>query len=116
VRPRDVRTWVALHDATHQVQFATAPWLREHMRGLLSQLVATPLSAPGLSTLAEVFAVLGRIVRGQASMVDLIRDEGMRTALTDASAILSLLEGHADVVMDEVGLSAIPSVRKLRRR
>ncbi|RAE93657.1 cytoplasmic protein, partial [Burkholderia multivorans] len=116
VRPRDFRMWVALHEATHQVQFATAPWLREHMRGLLSQLVATPLSAPGLSTLAEVFAVLGRIVRGQASMVDLIRDEGMRTALTDASAILSLLEGHADVVMDEVGLSAIPSVRKLRRR
>ncbi len=112
VRPRDFRMWVALHEATHQVQFATAPWSREHMRGLLSQLVATPLSAPGLSTLAEVFAVLGRIVRGQASMVDLIRDEGMRTALTDASAILSLLEGHADVVMDEVGLSAIPSVRK----
>ncbi|PAK94039.1 cytoplasmic protein [Brevibacterium casei] len=116
VRPRDFRMWVALHEATHQVQFATAPWLREHMRGLLSQLVATPLSAPGLSTLAEVFAVLGRIVRGQASMVDLIRDEGMRTALTDASAILSLLEGHADVVMDEVGLSVIPTVRKLRRR
>ncbi|KZE22534.1 zinc-dependent metalloprotease [Brevibacterium casei] len=116
VRPRDFRMWVALHEATHQVQFATAPWLREHMRGLLSQLVATPLSAPGLSTLAEVFAVIGRIVRGQASMVDLIRDERMRTALTDASAILSLLEGHADVVMDEVGLSVIPSVRKLRRR
>lgn len=116
VTPKDFRMWVALHEATHQVQFATAPWLREHMRSLLSQVVATPLQAPGLSTIAEVFAVLGRIVRGQASMVDLIRNEGMRAALTDASAILSLLEGHADVVMDEVGLGVIPSVGKLRRR
>ena len=116
VDPRDFRMWVALHEATHQVQFATAPWLREHMRGLLSQFVSTPLSTPGWSTVAEVFATFGRIIRGQASMVDLITNEGMKTALTDASAILSLLEGHADVVMDEVGIGVIPSVRKLRRR
>ncbi|MDN5656799.1 zinc-dependent metalloprotease [Brevibacterium sandarakinum] len=116
VPPRDFRMWVALHEATHQVQFATAPWLREHMRSLLSQVVATPLKAPGISGLADVLATVGQIVKGDASMVDLIRDEGMRSALDEATAILSLLEGHADVVMDEVGIQVIPSVRKLRRR
>ena len=116
VSPRDFRMWVALHEATHQVQFATAPWLREHMRSLLSQVVATPLKAPGIRGLADVFSTVGQIVKGDASMVDLIRDEGMRSALDEASAILSLLEGHADVVMDEVGIQVIPSVRKLRRR
>lgn len=116
VSPRDFRMWVALHETTHQVQFATAPWLREHMRSLLSQVVATPLKAPGFSGIADVFSTVGRIVKGEASMVDLIRDEGMRSALDEASAILSLLEGHADVVMDEVGIGVIPSVRKLRRK
>ncbi|GAA1535921.1 MULTISPECIES: zinc-dependent metalloprotease [Brevibacterium] len=116
VSPRDFRMWVALHEATHQVQFATAPWLREHMRSLLSQVVATPLKAPGIRGLADVFSTVGQIIKGDASMVDLIRDEGMRSALDEASAILSLLEGHADVVMDEVGIQVIPSVRKLRRR
>lgn len=116
VPPRDFRMWVALHEATHQVQFATAPWLRDHMRSLLSQVVATPLKAPGISGLADVLATVGQIVKGDASMVDLIRDEGMRSALDEATAILSLLEGHADVVMDEVGIQVIPSVRKLRRR
>lgn len=116
VSPRDFRMWVALHEATHQVQFATAPWLREHMRSLLSQVVATPLKAPGFSGVADVFVTLGRIVKGEASMVDLIQDDGMRSALDEASGILSLLEGHADVVMDEVGIEVIPSVRKLRRK
>lgn len=116
VSPRDFRMWVALHEATHQVQFATAPWLREHMRSLLSQVVATPLKAPGIRGLADTFSTVGQIVKGNASMVDLIRDEGMRGALDEATAILSLLEGHADVVMDEVGIEVIPSVRKLRRK
>ena len=39
VDQRDFRMWVALHEATHQVQFATAPWLREHMRTMLSGAV-----------------------------------------------------------------------------
>ncbi|MGC2940379.1 MULTISPECIES: zinc-dependent metalloprotease [unclassified Brevibacterium] len=116
VDPRDFRMWVALHEATHQVQFATAPWLREHMRTLLSGAVSTRLTMPGVGGIVDLFATFGRIIKGEASIVDLIRDENMRTALDEATAILSLLEGHADVVMDEVGAGVIPSVRRLRRR
>lgn len=116
VNSRDFRMWVALHEATHQVQFATAPWLREHMRSLLARVVATPLKAPGFGGVVDLFSVVGRIIKGDASMVDLIRDEDMREALDGASAILSLLEGHADVVMDEVGAEVIGSVRSLRRK
>ncbi|RBP63102.1 putative hydrolase/coenzyme F420 biosynthesis associated uncharacterized protein [Brevibacterium sanguinis] len=113
---RDFRMWVALHEATHQVQFAAAPWLRDHMRELLSRLVSAPLRSPSFSSLAEVFATAARIVRGEASMLDFVTDEDMRSALAEASAVLSLLEGHADVVMDEVGRDAIGSVGTLRRR
>ena len=116
VDERDFRMWVALHEATHQVQFATAPWLRDHMRSLLSGAVSTRVKMPGVGGIVELFATLGRIVKGEASLVDLIRDEEMRAALDEATAILSLLEGHADVVMDEVGAGVIPSVRKLRRK
>lgn len=116
VDPRDFRMWVALHEATHQVQFATAPWLREHMRALLSRVVATPLKLPGFGGVVDLCSVVARIIRGEASIVDLIRDDDMREALNEASAILSLLEGHADVVMDEVGVGVIGSVRTLRRK
>jgi coenzyme F420 biosynthesis associated uncharacterized protein len=116
VDPRDFRMWVALHEATHQVQFATAPWLREHMRTLLSGVVSTRVKMPGVGGIVDLFATIGRIIKGDASLVDLIRDEDMRASLDEATAILSLLEGHADVVMDEVGAGVIPSVRKLRRK
>ena len=116
VDARDFRMWVALHEATHQVQFATAPWLREHMRSLLSGVVSTRVRMPGVGGIVDLFATVGRILKGEASLVDLIRDEEMRAALDEATAILSLLEGHADVVMDEVGAGVIPSVRRLRRK
>ncbi|WP_209372201.1 zinc-dependent metalloprotease [Brevibacterium renqingii] len=116
VDARDFRMWVALHEATHQVQFATAPWLRDHMRSLLSGVVSTRVGMPELGGIVDLFATVGRILKGEASLVDLIRDEEMRAALDEATAILSLLEGHADVVMDEVGADVIPSVRRLRRK
>src|SRR5699024_12622349 len=110
VDARDFRMWVALHEATHQVQFATAPWLRDPMRSRLSGVVSTRVRMPGVGGIVDLFATVGRILKGEASLVDLIRDEEMRAALDEATAILSLLEGHADVVMDEVGAGVIPSV------
>ena len=113
---RDFRMWVALHEATHQVQFATAPWLRSHLRSLLSRVVARPLRMPDSGGVVELFSVIADIITGRASLVDLIRDADMRAALDEASAVLSLLEGHADVVMDEVGREVIGSVASLRRK
>jgi coenzyme F420 biosynthesis associated uncharacterized protein len=31
--------WVSIHEITHAVQFAGAPWLREHLAGMLSELI-----------------------------------------------------------------------------
>src|SRR5699024_1742691 len=102
VDARDFRMCGALREATHRGQFATAPWLREHMRSLLSGVVSTRVRMPGVGGIVDLFATVGRILKGEASLGDLIRDEEMRAALDEATAILSLLEGHADVVMDEV--------------
>src|SRR5699024_2995636 len=116
VDARDFRMCVALHEATHQVQFATAPWLREHMRSLLSGVVSTRGSMPGGGGIVDLFATVGRRRTGAPSPAGLMPAEEMRAALDEATAILSLLEGHADVVMDEVGAGVIPSVRRLRRK
>ena len=32
--------WVAIHEVTHAVQFSGAPWLREHLGGMLRELLA----------------------------------------------------------------------------
>ena len=37
--PRTVLRWIALHEVTHAVHFSAAPWLREHLRGLATELI-----------------------------------------------------------------------------
>ncbi|WP_349827181.1 zinc-dependent metalloprotease [Brevibacterium litoralis] len=91
VRPRDFRLWVALHERTHQVQFAASPWLAGVLRGHISALLADP------SRLVEPSEI------------------GGDPRFAQLTTLMSLLEGHADVVMDAVPTSAIPTGATLRR-
>jgi coenzyme F420 biosynthesis associated uncharacterized protein len=117
--PSDFRLWVCMHEETHRVQFTAVPWLREHMvervRTLATDLVPDPES------LQETLSRLGRqlpdaLRSGGAGLTDLITSPEQRAELAQVTAVMSLLEGHADVVMDEVGPSVIPSVAHIRRR
>jgi len=120
VDPHDFRLWVCLHEETHRVQFTAVPWLRDHMRGLIAQFVdATELDATSVSRfLSEGLPELVRILRGdsQASIAELFQNERQRAVVDQLTGIMSLLEGHADVVMDGVGPEVIPSVAEIRTK
>lgn len=109
--PRDFRLWVCLHEETHRVQFTAVPWMREHIRGELAALLdtvePTSLFGGGLSRIADV-------VRGEGSLLDLVGTPEQRQILDRVTGLMSLLEGHADVVMDGVGPAVIPSVARIR--
>ena len=51
-----------------------------------------------------------------AGLLELIQTPEQREALAGLTAVMSLLEGHADVVMDEVGPQVIPTVSLIRER
>ena len=120
VYPHDFRLWVCLHEETHRVQFTAVPWLRDHMRSLIGEFVdATELDASAVSQfVSDGLGELVRIVRGesQASLAELFQNEQQRTVVDKLTGIMSLLEGHADVVMDGVGPTVIPSVAEIRRK
>jgi coenzyme F420 biosynthesis associated uncharacterized protein len=120
VDPHDFRLWVCLHEETHRVQFTAVPWLRDHMRSLIGEFVdATELDASAVSRFAsEGLGELVRILRGdsQASLADLFQNDHQRSVVDQLTGIMSLLEGHADVVMDGVGPEVIPSVAEIRRK
>lgn len=45
--PARVLDWIALHESTHAIQFAAAPWLRDHLGGLVRTLLAeSPIRLP----------------------------------------------------------------------
>jgi coenzyme F420 biosynthesis associated uncharacterized protein len=120
VDPRDFRLWVCLHEETHRVQFTAVPWLREHLLSEMAGLVASadldPAKVAGM--LRDGIERVGRLVKGdsEVSLLDLLQSPEQKQAVERLTAAMSLLEGHADVVMDGVGPSVIPSVAKIRSK
>ena len=108
--------WVALHEITHALQFGGVPWLREHLTGLVGQLlVAIDVNPSGLLRLPDASDLRG--------LLDRVREDGLafvavgperRGALESAQAFMALLEGYAEHVMDAVGASLLTDLEAMR--
>lgn len=111
----DFRLWVCLHEATHAVQFAAAPWLADHLATLTRELLAN-LEREAEGSAARFISWLSTTVRGRddTPITEAILPEDMQAAMARISAIMALLEGHADVVMDAISPARMPSVRRIR--
>lgn len=120
VDPTDFRLWVCLHEETHRVQFTAVPWMRDHVHGEIAALIETvevdPAKLAGM--VGEGVKRLGDLVRGndEVSLLDLVQTPEQREVVDRITAVMSLLEGHADVVMDGVGPEVIASVAEIRRK
>ncbi|QDP98559.1 zinc-dependent metalloprotease [Microlunatus elymi] len=118
--PADFRLWVCLHEETHRVQFTAVPWLREYLNDQVEQIVGTTDLEPGvvLEMIKNAVGKVGEAIRGnqEISIVDLVQTPAQRETVERITAVMSLLEGHADVVMDSVGPSVVPSVDTIRAR
>ncbi len=117
--PADFRLWVALHEQTHALQFAAAPWLAGHLRSRIEGLLAGigPDAVFGTGDLGTLVGALTRALSGEddAGLLVLL-DAEQRKTFDEVGAVMSLLEGHADVTMDEVGPEVVPTVATIRRR
>lgn len=120
VDPTDFRLWVCLHEETHRVQFTAVDWMSDHLKALMEEFVdATDFEASALSKfLSEGLAEFIKIVRGssESSLSELFQNDKQREIVDKMTGIMSLLEGHADVVMDGVGPEVIPSVDEIRKK
>lgn len=122
VDPSDFRLWVCLHEVTHRLQFKANPWLADYLRGRIGEFVeAVDLDPDALKERVKGLAAeLGRRRSGEAGsgegLMGLVKDPHQREILDSITAVMSLLEGHAEYVMDEVGPSVVPSVATIRRK
>jgi coenzyme F420 biosynthesis associated uncharacterized protein len=108
--------WVSIHEITHAVQFSGAPWLRDHLGGMLRELIdglQVKLAGGSASFYrSDLRALLERARRGELLRLTL-GDE--RWQLVERmQATMSLVEGHAEHVMDAVGAEVLPSLPRLR--
>jgi coenzyme F420 biosynthesis associated uncharacterized protein len=111
--PHDFRLWVCIHEMTHRTQFTSVPWLREHF---LKEVRAYIDAAEPSGQLMRAASRIVDVVRGQdgASLLDVVQTPEQRVILDRLTCILTLLEGHAEFVMDGVGPEVIGSVAQIR--
>lgn len=118
VDPHDFRLWVCLHEETHRTQFSAVPWLRDHVQSEVQAFLAAADVEPMalLERLREALMPGERPPSGAGSLLDVVQTAGQREILARLTAVMSLLEGHADVVMDGVGPAVVPSVAEIREK
>jgi coenzyme F420 biosynthesis associated uncharacterized protein len=122
VDPTDFRLWVCLHEVTHRLQFTAVPWLGEHLAGEVALLVeATDLDPEALrERVVGALRELGSAIRGHSEegqgLLALVQTPAQREVLDRITAFMSLVEGHAEYVMDAVDVDVIPSLPTIRER
>ncbi len=131
----ELLAWVAIHEITHAVQFSGAPWLREHLGGMIRELLqGMRVSLTGSSgegegdgghsrlpdprelldraRSGELRELLERARRGEMLRITLGEDRWQLVERMQST--MSLVEGHAEHTMDAVGEGVLPSLPRLR--
>lgn len=112
--------WVAIHEVTHAVQFGGAPWLRAHLGGMLGELIEGMQVGLGgglghalrIPDASDLHTLVERLRGGELLRLGLGED---RWALVERmQATMSLIEGHAEHVMDAVGARELPTMERMR--
>ena len=106
-RPGDFRLWIALHEVTHRAQFRAVPWMKGYFLSLVDGAMGLIEPDPkrlvrALERAAEC-ARKGRNPLDDGGIVALFASDEQRLVLDKVQALMSLLEGHGNVVMDRLG-------------
>ena len=112
------RTWIALHETTHAFEFEAHPWLRPYLASRLERqlkLFGRDVREMG----REAIRALGRALRGEGGgehWIERLMTDEQRALFRETQAVMSLLEGFSDYVMDEVGQGLVPDVEQIRAK
>lgn len=116
--PEEFALWVALHEVTHRFQFEGVPWLRPRFLSLVHEyLDSVDLDAKGLAQrmASAVKKIASRdIPAEEKSPMYLFANDEQRKVLDQIQALMAVVEGHGNFVMDTVGERVIPSFKQMR--
>ncbi|MCW4466723.1 zinc-dependent metalloprotease [Glutamicibacter sp. MNS18] len=93
---KDFYLWIATHEQTHRLQFEVAHWIPGVMR----------------ESLASIFSEANGKTRTMAEIGE--RMKALRSEVGELTAIMSVLEGHAMAVMNDV--HDIATIKTIRQR
>jgi coenzyme F420 biosynthesis associated uncharacterized protein len=118
--PRPFLLWIATHELTHVLQFGGVPWLADHVRALVTELIE-------LATLElDVRALAGRLLRSdprevirsalRGELVNVLANDRQREAFGRLQATMAVIEGHAEHVAEACAAELEPAIVDVQRR
>jgi coenzyme F420 biosynthesis associated uncharacterized protein len=116
--PRDFRMWLALHELAHRLQFEGVPWLRGYLTGLVDEYLGT--------LELDVRALLDGLRRAreearrnprarEMGLLFLLMTPAQRETFQKMQALMSVLEGHGNFVMDRLSEGRVRGADRMRR-
>ena len=117
--PRDFRLWIALHECTHRAQFTGVPWLRPYFISLVNQLLES-IDPDPKRVVTAVRTALEEMRRGRnplddGGLVALLATPEHRGTIGKVQSLMTLLEGHGNRVMNELGARHVRGQARMAR-
>ena len=109
----EFRTFIALHEATHAFEFEAYPWLREHFAGLVAESI-DQLAADSGGLAARLRSVLAG--RGAGHWLERMMSPKQLEVFQRTQALMALLEGYSNHVMNAAGEQLIPGFGQIHDR
>ncbi len=114
----DFRLWITLHEMTHAFEFEAYPWVRRYFRELIDQNFAL-ISSQMLSSGNNLVDMLMRLLQGIGSgqhWIEMVLTPEQRAVFDRIQALMSLIEGYGNHVMNAVGRRLLPSFSQIEQR
>jgi len=114
----EFRLWITLHEMTHAFEFEAYPWVRRYFHELLDQNFAL-ISSQMLSSGNNLFDMLMRLLQGIGSgqhWIETVLTPEQRAIFDRIQALMSLIEGYGNHVMNAVGRRLLPSFSQIEQR
>ena len=118
--PQEFRLWIAVHECTHRAQFTGVPWLRPYFLSLVTELLDSVdpdpkrfLDAVG-DALREARSGEGSGLK-EGGLSILLASPEQKETMKKVTGLMSLLEGHGDIIMDRATVDVVPSQQRFAR-
>lgn len=117
----DFRLWIALHETTHAYEFEAYPWVREHFNALLEEYfgyLSDDLMTFG-SGLGGAKSLLDRARANLSSgenWIEMVMSPEQRALFSKLQALMSIIEGYSNYIMNAVGERLLPSYNTIKER
>ncbi len=116
--PKEFRTWIAIHEVTHRLEFAR-PWALARFRDLLEDYTSTlQLDVESLRRRLETLdpsnpEAMQEMLGSDEGLFGAVLDDEQRLKLGRIQAFMSAAEGYGDHVMHALGARMLASYTKI---